>query len=911
MSKVEYIFRGLPDLDAARRFLTSLAEKHRAKSERLLKHDALLSDVLTLVSFSPLLATTLLQNPEYLWWIDRNRTGSGVRNKSELLESLARFFLTNSQVEPHVLLARFRRRELLRIFLSDIRRLSTIAETTEEISNLADSILENALRLARQELDNRYGPPLEIDGKGREKPAEFCIVSLGKLGSCELNYASDIDLLFLYSCEGSTSGSGTRGQVTNREYFAKLAETISKLVSRHSGEGAAYRVDMRLRPHGRVGSLALSVRDTINYYNTEAADWERQVLIRSRASAGDARIYKKFFAAVENSVFSKDRSIQNALTGVRRSKEKINFENMTNRDYNVKLGKGGIREIEFIAQALQIAYGGRDKWLRVSHTLKSLARLADRKLLSDKELTQLFDAYEFLRHLEHLLQMENGLQTHAVPGEPQRRLLLAYRMNFADSEAFDSALKSHTANVNRIFVRIFGTAESEPEYIARAVAKTGTRITEPHKENELFPPQLLYSLQRSDVCVEDHPEIAKRLKTLIEISPRLVEIISANPLLIKDIPAASDKFTTKDYHHILENSVTAKKGFREQIAVLRQEWTRLLLEIIAFDVYEQLSLKEVKLLQTELAEASIGAAFLAAKFELERIYKVEIPDLGLSVLALGKLGGCGIDYDSDLDLVFVYDEAKTLPAANTGHGEFFGRAVEIIITALSGVTREGSLYRVDLRLRPHGKNGPTAISKIAFLEYMQNEAAIWELLAYVKIRGVGNELALAVENEIKAAIHERAASLGDYELASESLRIRRQLEKEKSTSRRSGDMDIKFGPGGMLDIYFSVRYLQLKDNIPDSKDSRSTLQTLRKMFDKESLSKSDYDILSAGYKFLSALDHNIRLTVGRSNRLPLANQNALNIIATRMNFESTQKLAEELTIHRLNIRASYENILDS
>src|SRR5687768_14521771 len=168
----------------------------------------------------------MVQNPDYLWWLNRERAGSGVRSKDETMESLARFSLTHSQIEPNVLFARFRRRELLRIYLRDIRRLATIAEITEEISNLADAILESALKLAAREMDNRFGSPLETDEKGRSRPARFCVVALGKLGSRELNYSSDIDLIFLYSNEGKTSGRGTRGAVTNREYFVKLAEHI-------------------------------------------------------------------------------------------------------------------------------------------------------------------------------------------------------------------------------------------------------------------------------------------------------------------------------------------------------------------------------------------------------------------------------------------------------------------------------------------------------------------------------------------------------------------------------------------------------------------------------------------------------------------------------------------------------------
>ena len=231
----EQLINGLPDPDAARRFLDQLAEKHASNASRLRKNEGLLSDVLTLVSFSPLLAATLLQNPDYLWWLNRKRRESGVRGKDELLESLARFSLTDSRLKPQVLFARFRRRELLRIYLRDIRRLATIAEITEEISNLADAILESAFEHARREMDNRFGTPQESDERGRSLPARFCIVALGKLGSLELNYSSDIDLLFLYSTEGTTTGVGSRGPVSNREYFVKLSEAIAKFVGQSGG----------------------------------------------------------------------------------------------------------------------------------------------------------------------------------------------------------------------------------------------------------------------------------------------------------------------------------------------------------------------------------------------------------------------------------------------------------------------------------------------------------------------------------------------------------------------------------------------------------------------------------------------------------------------------------------------------
>src|SRR2546425_13062181 len=222
--------RDLPDEKGASLFLDRLSKGHPRAFRNLASEPGLMSDALALAAWSPLLAATLEQSPEYISWLKRERLNSRVRTPEELKESLARFALIHSSLNPHVLLARFRRRELLRIYLHDVRRTHTLVETTEELSNLADAILGYALSLARQDLDNKYGSAQHTDERGRTAAAEFCIVALGKLGSYELNYASDIDLVFLYSDDGKTSGRGARGEVTNREYFIKLAETVARLV---------------------------------------------------------------------------------------------------------------------------------------------------------------------------------------------------------------------------------------------------------------------------------------------------------------------------------------------------------------------------------------------------------------------------------------------------------------------------------------------------------------------------------------------------------------------------------------------------------------------------------------------------------------------------------------------------------
>jgi len=228
--KLEALVRELPDENGARVFLNELSEQHPRTFRNLVAEPGLMSDALALATWSPLLATTLIQNPDYHFWLNRERSNSRVRTCDELRESLARFALMNSSLNPQILLARFRRRELLRIYLHDLRRTQTIVETTEELSNLADAILDYALSLARQDLENKHGLPQYTDENGRVATADFCIMALGKLGSFELNYSSDIDLVFLYSDDGTTSGQGARGEVSNREYFVKLSETVARLV---------------------------------------------------------------------------------------------------------------------------------------------------------------------------------------------------------------------------------------------------------------------------------------------------------------------------------------------------------------------------------------------------------------------------------------------------------------------------------------------------------------------------------------------------------------------------------------------------------------------------------------------------------------------------------------------------------
>jgi glutamine synthetase adenylyltransferase len=357
--------------------------------------------------------------------------------------------------------------------------------------------------------------------------------------------------------------------------------------------------------------------------------------------------------------------------------------------------------------------------------------------------------------------------------------------------------------VHAVFRRVFGDAETAP----RAA---------PAKKAKADPAFAGY----------EHGEDA--VSRAAEAAPHFAPLFARHR---KDVTAALRDEGERDPKGDPFAAVKAAKSYGGQLGALRRAWAREIAVIAALDAAGLITIRESKDRQTALAEASIEAAVEIARREMERKFDAAIPRLALGVLAFGKLGGAGLDFDSDLDLALVYD-AEAAPA-NITAAEFYSRAAEIFVNALSAITRDGSLYRVDMRLRPHGKDGPLATERGAFVEYMEREAALWELLAFVKVRAVGGDAAVAAETEaaVREAIHRRATETGAEAIAAETRRVRSELEKRKG---RAG-LDIKYGEGGLLDIYFAIRFLQLRDDIRDGGQGRSTEQTLERLRDAGSL----------------------------------------------------------------------------
>jgi glutamate-ammonia-ligase adenylyltransferase len=329
-------------------------------------------------------------------------------------------------------------------------------------------------------------------------------------------------------------------------------------------------------------------------------------------------------------------------------------------------------------------------------------------------------------------------------------------------------------------------------------------------------------------------------------------------------------------------------------------------------------------MQTDLAVAGINVAYLVARREMVRRYGPLKNGPRLSVLALGRLASGGVDYGSDLDITIVYDSLVSSPVAELTQDESYTRLCELMIAALSSVTREGFLYRVDLRLRPHGKNGPLVTSSEGFLDYVKQRSAAWEWLAYVKLRAVAGDLELGrmIETHARHAIHEKAREINSDELREETRRVRERLEREKARGlnqqrhRKSNDnghgghhdIDIKYSAGGMLDVYFAARYLQLRDDVADEGEDRSTLATLERLEANGSLALRDYEALTTGYELLRAVDHQLRLIVGKVAALPSMDYPASKEIAKRLGFETAARLSETLHERMRAIREAYDRI---
>ena len=450
---VNHLLRYVTCLDSPGQFWTAMQQ-----------HAGSMAHLVTVFASSQFLSAILFRQPQLLFWLLEEGLQGPSPTPQELDTALWQLIQpTEAEIDIAAHVRAFTHRHLLRIGARDLNGLADVEDITADLSALADCVVQVGLRICQNQLEAMHGAPLYTDEAGQQHPCHFCVISMGKLGGYELNFSSDIDLMYVYtSYQGTTRGIMVDGtwqhQISNHEYFVALARRLTNLIGGKGPDGQAFRVDLRLRPDGTQGQLALSLLSYEAYYERLGQTWEKMALLKARPIAGDAQLGAEFMTLIQPFIYR--RHLDPAgIRQLRDMKQQIDVH-IADKDQsrtNIKLGLGGIREIEFFIQILQLLFGGRHPALQERHSLRALATLHEAGLVSEQHATTLRQAYCYLRRLEHRLQMEQGAQTHTLPRHEAQRQRLARLCGYAAWEAFYAAHVQYTEAVHAIFSSAFDT----------------------------------------------------------------------------------------------------------------------------------------------------------------------------------------------------------------------------------------------------------------------------------------------------------------------------------------------------------------------------------------------------------------------------------------------------------------------
>jgi glutamate-ammonia-ligase adenylyltransferase len=877
LSRIELLATHSPDPAGVRAALASFEQRQPDAFQRIAHSTAALQYLITVFSQSNFLTQEILDTPECLEQLladadlHRVRTTDDFRARLEL------------QVDPRsapnpLPFARFRRQQIMRILIRDVLGFGGLSDVTAELSALADAIVETAYDRIHRDLVQRYGHPRSETGE----PAHFAVIALGKLGGEELNYSSDIDLMFLYSSNGSTDGAAS---LTNKEFFKRAANELTALLSAYTPEGMCYRVDLRLRPEGSLGEVCISLGGARQYYESRARDWELQMMIKARVAAGDRATGAALLDFVEPKIYSTtlDFSAIEALSVTReRINEKLSLKKRSRgtRELDIKLDRGGIRDIEFLVQCLQRLYGGADPWVRHGGTLLAIARLQDKGFLSDAEQGGLTSAYQFLRHLEHRLQFADDRQTHALPTDPAALERIARRMpsGGGSAEWLLAEIKMHFAEVIEIYERVVHarvgsapeTSGPQSSNVVRALEQTAPTLSRSLAEAELHHgyrafEHFLEKLSADELRLERLNEdgaLTARLLDLFEQSPYFGEELIRTPELIDVI---SDQ--------------PAEGGLPNDARELRRWYRREMLRIQTASICESQPIFETLERTTALADTVIARAYEIA---LADVWGQQPPEKKLWVIALGRLGMREFDLASDADLVFVLADSQSRSM------EKWTRVAGRLIDLVTAYTGDGVLFAVDTRLRPNGGDGPLVQTESAVKDYFTRTAEAWEGITYMKSRAVAGEPMSAdlFLHHLQAIDWVRYGQSGRSR--TELKQMRQRLEKEQGATH-----PLKAGRGGYYDIDFLLMYLRLKSAgiFFQSLNTPERIEVLESM---QHLDRTEAGFLRDAATFYRALDHGLRVRSGNAEgKLPVgAQQAALSALIKRWTSAHLEALAD-------------------
>jgi [glutamine synthetase] adenylyltransferase / [glutamine synthetase]-adenylyl-L-tyrosine phosphorylase len=774
------------------------------------------------------------------------------------------------------------------------------AEVAHELAALADACLAQAVTYCEAELRAAVGSP-----SCNDSAPGFSVIAMGKLGGEELNFSSDIDVIYIYA-----SDDGQAGSLSLHEYYARLCKAVTRALGEATADGIVFRVDLRLRPEGQSGAICNALGAAESYYESFGRTWERQALLRARHAAGDAWLGEAFLKTVEPFVFARTATTR-TIEDVRSLRRMFVAAN-ADGPWNVKLGTGGIRDVELVAQVLQLLYGGRRPDLRERTTLPALRKLGLAGLLSGQETRTLADAYGVWRRLEHRLQLEQGRQTHALPAGAEELRCLAHRLGFASAEALAATIAEKRAAVSAIadtlgeplagpppvVLRLLAPAASEDELEAdlRAAGFRDLKESAYHLEitRSRLPPEWLEEAVASpdpDRALARFADLASRasfgLLTLLHEDRQLLRMLAGlfgtSERLSRHLITHPDVWTSlaiglgaprpeAEAWHAEFAARLHDCDYESALRAMRRFQAEEILRIGLHDVAGELSYEEVSAQLGRLAETCLAESARRVAADLEPRHGR--PDSELTILVLGSCGAREMRYGSDLELVFLYEQEGTT-ATGMDHQEWFARLAKRLISALGALLEEGRLYTVDTRLRPSGSQGLLVTSYRAFAEYHHEHAAPWERVALLRGRPAcvlpAPDGRKASDFALRLAAMTYEPGIAEAGLRSELLRMRKLIEQERAGR---GPLHLRFSPGGLTDLEFMAAWGQLRHGDGDAAlRTTNPLEALQRMAGRHDLPA----VLLEHYRFLARACLRLRLLrdyaddrLAESDALPLA-----------------------------------------
>ncbi|TCT07591.1 bifunctional [glutamine synthetase] adenylyltransferase/[glutamine synthetase]-adenylyl-L-tyrosine phosphorylase [Aquabacter spiritensis] len=764
-------------------------------------------------------------------------------------------------------LRRMRAEAALLIALGDMSGALDFAAVTGALTDIADAAITSGLDwLLREARAAGRLAPGDPDAPGQG--CGLAVIAMGKHGARELNYSSDIDLIVVYDRDVAPLAAG----VDASPFFVKLTKGLVRLLQERTGEGYVLRVDLRLRPDPGSTQVALSTAAALAYYEREGATWERAAYIKARPVAGDLEVGRAFLAELGPFVWRRILDYQ-AIADVHAMKREIHafrgHDVVAVEGHNVKLGRGGIREVEFFVQTQQLIAGGRDPNLRSPRTLSALDALVRDRWIEGTVRDQLAEAYLFLRRVEHRIQMVADAQSHTLPEGREAFAQFARFMGYPDRDAFAAALVERLARVQHHYARLFEDTpppaglsctlrfppDTDDKATVAELARLGFR--DPHGASvivrgwlagghrvlrgaqarahiEALIPLILDQLARggdpdgaliamdgflSDLsgpqlltALHHNPDLVRLLTTLLTAAPRLGETLARRPSLMDALldPAFFDTLPDAAALAVaLDRLLDTAESDEDQLDRVRRFRQEQHVLIGVRVVSGTLPAERAGEAYATLAEVIIRALHrrVAARFAEAH---GTIAGAQTAVLAMGKLGGREMTAGSDLDLIVLYDFAAGADPASDGprplHGaQYFARFTQRLLSALTSLTNAGKLYDVDLRLRPSGRAGPVATRITSFESYQMEEAWTWEHMALTRARVIAAEDGFGAR--VEAVIGKVLAQPRDpRRIAGDILDMRRALAGEKGEETR---WNLKHAAGGQVDVEFIAQYLVL------------------------------------------------------------------------------------------------------